>query len=67
MVAVSLVPGMQTGPSSVGGIGIIAQVPPAGSVPAVTKVVCAAVSGRVVPFGKTMACVWTRAFCHYSL
>ena len=56
MVAVSLVPCRQQGPSSVGGMGMSDQVDPAGLVPSLTKVVCAAVSFCSVPFGKTMAC-----------
>jgi len=57
VVAVSLGPARQHGPSSVGGIGIMLQVEPFGLVPSFTNVVCAAVSANVEPFGNRIACL----------
>ena len=53
VVAVSLVLGMQHGPSRVGGRGIKAHVEPSGIVPSLTNVVCSAVNLTCVPFGST--------------
>ena len=56
VVALSSGPGMQHGPSRVGGMGIMAHVPPSGRVPSLTNVVWSGRSFSVEPFGKTIAC-----------